>query len=160
MDYASKQNIKMKDMAWSLSCLDHSDTNNETPKAKCDQQTMRSWRPFNSVISEETLNERIVRFIPLIPYPVTEYTSVYTSLKNFQEIRRHLNQSHLLITCDEGVYRIAREIMLMRPEEFKDIILGMGSFHMEKILLGCLGKYLRGSGAENVWIESLVFEIM
>ena len=120
---------------------------------------MPSWSAFNSVIFEETLNERIVRFILFIPYPVTEYTTVYTALKNFQEIRRQLHQSHLPITCDEGVYRIAREIMLMRPEEFKDLILCMGSFHMAKILLGCLGKYLRGSGGENIWIKNLVFGI-
>ena len=140
----------MKDMAWSLSCLDQSDTNDETPKAKCEEQTMPSWRAFNSVISEETLNERTVGFIHSIPYSVTEYTTVYTAFKNFQEIRRQLNQSHLPITCDEGVYRIAREIMLMRPEEFKDLVFCMGSFHMAKFLLGCLGKYLLDSGAVNI----------
>ena len=32
VDYALQENIKMKDMAWSLSRLDHSDTNNKTPK--------------------------------------------------------------------------------------------------------------------------------
>ena len=63
VDCNLQQNIKMKDMDWSLSCLDQSDTNNETPKAKCDQQTMPSWSTFNSIISEETLNERIVGFI-------------------------------------------------------------------------------------------------
>ena len=30
---------------------------------------------------------------------------------------------------------------------------------MAKILLGRLGMYLRGSGAENIWIENLVFGI-
>ena len=44
----------------------------------------------------------------------------------------------------------------MPPEEFKDLILCMGSFHMAKILPGCLGKYLRGSGAGNIWTENLV----
>ena len=146
-------------MAWSLSRLDHSDTNNEMPKAKSEQQTMPSWSAFNSVISEETLNERIVGFIPLIPYHVTEYITVYTALKKIQEIRRQLNQSHLPITFDEGVYRIAWEIIFMRPEKFKNLILCMGSFHMAKILLGCLGKYLCGSGAENIWTENLVFGI-
>ena len=151
VDYALQQNIKMKSMAWSLSRLDHSDTNNETPKATCDQQAMPSWNAFNSVISEETFNERIVGFIALIPYPVTECTTVYTALKNFQEMQCQLNKSHLPITCDEGVYRIAGEIMLMRH--------CIGSFHMAKILLGCLGNYLRGGGAENIWIENLVFGI-
>ena len=32
MDCALQQNMNMKDMAWSLFRLDHSDTNNETPK--------------------------------------------------------------------------------------------------------------------------------
>ena len=100
MGYALQQIIKMKAIAWSLSRLDHSETNNETPKAKCDQQIMPSWSAFNSVIFEETFNERIVGFIPLIPYRVTEYTTVHTALKNFQEIQRELNQSHLPITCD------------------------------------------------------------
>ena len=47
----------------------------------------------------------------------------------------------------------------MRPEEFKDLILCMGSFHTAQILLKCLGNYLRGGGAENIWTESLVFGI-
>ena len=102
VDYALQQNIKMKDMAWSLSSLGHSDTSNETPKVKCDQQTMPSSNAFNSVISEETFNGVIVGYIHIIPYPVTEYTTVYTSLKKL-EIRRQLNQNHFFITCDEGV---------------------------------------------------------
>ena len=107
-------------------------------------------------------HHRIVGFTPLIPYPLTEYTTVYTALKNFQDIRRQLNQSHLLITSDEGVYRIAWEIMLMRPEECLKISSFpgcMGSFHLAKFLLGCLGKCLRCSGTENIWIENLVFGV-
>ena len=42
-------------------------------------------------------------------------------------------------------------------EQFKDLILCMGFFHMAKCLFGCLGKNLRGSGAENIWVENLVF---
>ena len=49
--------------------------------------------------------------------------------------------------------------MLLRPEEFKDLILCMGCFHMAKILLGCLENYLRSSGAENICTENLVFGI-
>ena len=30
---------------------------------------------------------------------------------------------------------------------------------MTKIFLGCMGQYLRGSGAGKIWIESLVFGI-
>lgn len=50
-----------------------------------------------------------------------------------------------------------REIQLLRPEEFSNIVLCMGSFHMAKVALGCLGKYLRGSAAETIFVESSMF---
>lgn len=33
----------------------------------------------------------------------------------------------------------------------------MGSFHLTKILLACIGKYIDGSGLQNVLIENHVF---
>ena len=98
---------------------------------------MPSWSAFNSLVSEETVLQ------------VTKFSTVYTSLKNFQDILKQLDQRHLAVTCDEGVYQIAKEIQLMRPYEFKNIVLCMGSFHMAKCLLTCIGKYLRGSGAKT-----------
>ena len=57
-------------------------------------------------------------FLPLLPFPVTEYSTVYTELKNFNVMLSALNQTNLPVACDEGVYRIAREIQLLRPDEF------------------------------------------
>ena len=44
--------------------------------------------------------------------------------------------------ADEGVYRIAKETQLVKPDESDNLFLGLGGFHMEKILLACLGAYL------------------
>ena len=55
------------------------------------------------------------------------------------------------------MYRIAHEIQLIRSAEFDNIVLCLGSFHMAKVALGCLGKYLKGSGAESILVESSVF---
>lgn len=65
----------------------------------------------------------------------------------------------MAVTVDEGFNHLAREIQLLRSDEFSNIVLCMGTFHMIKILLGCIGKYLRGSGAESIWIESSVFGV-
>ena len=35
----------------------------------------------------------------------------------------------------------------------------MGSFHMIKCLLACVGKYLRGSDAKDIWVENSVFGV-
>ncbi len=84
---------------------------------------------------------------------------MYTSLKNFQNVLNQLKQEKLAITCDEGVYRIAREIMLRCHDEFSKLVLCMGSFHMIKVVLGSIGTYLPGSGAEQIWSKSNIFGV-
>ena len=84
---------------------------------------------------------------------------MYTAMKNFQNVLVYLNQPKLPVTCDEGVYRIAREIQLIRPREFNNIMLCLDSFQMAKVALDCIGKYIKGSGAENILIESGVFDL-
>ena len=78
-------------------------------------------------------------------------------IRNFQDVKSQLNQNHLAVGCDKGVYQIARDIQLHNPQYFPDIILFLGSFHITKILLKCRGKYLEGSGAIEIFTESRVF---
>ena len=73
---------------------------------------------------------------------------------SFQKLARYPHQGNIPyrpLCCDEGVYRIGREIQLLRPDEFKNIFLGMGGFHTKKIVLVCLGKYLEKSGIKKVF---------
>ena len=46
---------------------------------------------------------------------------------------------------------IAKEIQLLRPDEFRSIFLGMGSFHTEKTVLACVGKYVEKCGIEKAF---------
>lgn len=55
---------------------------------------------------------------------------------------------------------MTREIQLIRQKELSDIVFCLGSFHMIQIVLGRLGKYLKGSGAENMLIESALFGVI
>ena len=88
---------------------------------------------------------------------MTEYATVYTALKNFQDILSQLEQSQLPVACDEGVYHIAREIIMNNPTEFSNLVLCLGSFHLIKIVMGAIGKYIDGSGAETILVESKTF---
>ena len=117
-----------------------------------------SWREFNRYITKEDIPQKVVAFLPVIPQPVTQYNTVYTALRNFQGIRRQLLQTALAVACDEGVYHIAREVILIVPDEFNDIVLTLGSFHMTKVFLSCIEKYLCGSGAEEIWIENSILK--
>ena len=48
-------------------------------------------------------------------------------------------------------------MVTLNQEEFTNIFLGMGDFHMEKIVLSCIGQVLKESGIEEIFIENEIF---
>ncbi|CAB4011741.1 Hypothetical predicted protein [Paramuricea clavata] len=75
---------------------------------------------------------------PILPYPATTYDAILTTMINFQDALKQKGDSYGGLWADEGVYRIAKEIQLLKPEQFNNIFLGLGGFHMEKIVLRVL----------------------
>ena len=124
------------------------------------EHIISAWGDFNRFVTKEDITPKTVGFLPLLPQPVTQYDTVYTALKNFQCIRRQLNQAPFVVACDEEVYHIAREIFFIRCPEFADIVLTLCSFHMSKVFLSYIKKYLSGSGIEEIWVESGVFGVI
>lgn len=124
-----------------------------------DIQETPSWAAYNSLFCTDNRPAQIVGFLPILPFPVTQYSTVYTSMCNFKSINQQLKQNNFPIFCDEGVYHIARHIKLVREEEFKNIVVMLGGFHMIKLVLACIGKYLKGSGAEHLFVETEAFGI-
>lgn len=76
---------------------------------------------------------------------------------NFLEINDQLEQNFLPVACDEGVYKLALPIKLLKHEEMKPLFIMLGDFDMEKVVYSCIGKYLDGSGIDNVFIETGLF---
>lgn len=96
-------------------------------------------------------------FIPVLPYKSTSMDSIYTTMKNFQDVLKQRNEEYGALWCDEGVYCIAKEVQLLRPEEFANIWLGMGPFHWTKILVAGMGKFLEHSGITKALYKSGAF---
>ncbi len=94
---------------------------------------------------------------PILPYPATTYDAILTSMINFQDALKQKGDSYGGLWADEGVYRIAKEIQLIKPNDFPDIFLGLGGFHMEKIVFACLGAYLEQSGIFSVLVQTECF---
>ena len=42
-----------------------------------------------------------------------------------------------------------REIQLLSHDSLDNIFLGPGGFHMEKVVIACLGKYFKGTCIES-----------
>jgi len=51
-----------------------------------------------------------------------------------------------------AIYLIAKSIQ-MQTNDFSNLILRIGSFHLQKVWLHCIGQYLEGSGIESILTE-------
>ena len=77
---------------------------------------------------------------------------------NFQDVRLQKGLQWGPLWCDEGVYRIGKELQLLNPNKFANIFLGIGGFHMEKVI-SCCRKYLEESGIDTVLVENEIYGI-
>ena len=73
----------------------------------------------------------------ILPYPATT-NLILTTMINFQDALKQKGDTHGGLWVDEGMYCITKMI----PEFTNILFLGLGGFHMEKIVLVCLGSYL------------------
>ena len=116
---------------------------------KDDNTIIPSWVGMKSMLSSADIPEMHVGFLPFIPNPVTEYSTVYTSMLNFKKLTKQFNQDALPVFCDEGVFRILVDIYLQRKDEFHMLIPMLGAFHTAKCVEHCIGKYIQGCGIEE-----------
>ena len=83
MSTNDRDEIETINVAWILSRLNFSsDDISETNTDQC----VPSWSGFNTLITKELLPQHVVGFLPVNPHPVTDPRTVYTGLKNFQNL--------------------------------------------------------------------------
>ena len=137
------QVVRTKYRIWSLARSDLSETQPQSILNHQTRQCQLGEKP-TQFYQEES------RVPPSSSVTMTQFDTVDTALNNLYGIL--LDQAKLPMTCDEGVCHIAREIQLICPEEFKAIVLCMGSYHMATVVLDCLGKYL-STGCKSVHLK-------
>ena len=54
-------------------------------------------------------------------------------------------------------YRIVKELQLINPDKFGNIFLGLGGFHLEKVIIASCGKYLEESDIDSIFVEHETF---
>ena len=74
-------------------------------------------------------------------------------MKNFTELLGQLKQDALPLFCDEGVFRIVVNIVLQKQYQFRSLIPILGGFHTAKYLQHSIGKYIRGSELEELFVK-------
>ncbi|CAG9764485.1 unnamed protein product [Ceutorhynchus assimilis] len=81
-----------------------------------------SWARIQALTSQKIVPLKKVGFLPVIPSLVTNYSTIFTALKNFENIRAQLeDQSTLSVFCDDaddGIFHIIAEILMNNPASF------------------------------------------
>ena len=62
-------------------------------------------------------------------------------MKTVLDILKQRELPYGLLQCDQGVYKIVKEVHLLTPDEFDNIFLGMGGFHTGKIVSASTEKF-------------------
>ena len=75
---------------------------------------------------------------------------------NFQDVFFQKLQTYGPLWCDEGVFCLEKELQLLNPTLFDNLFLGLGGFHMEKVMIACCGKYLEDAGVDSNFLENEV----
>ena len=100
-----------------------------------------------------------VGFLPFIPKPVAEYSTMYTSMLNFVKVSNRLDPGILPLVCDEGFLGLFLTFTCRKKDEFCNIILMLGDFHTVKYVDHCIGKYIKGSSIEESLRQTQVFGV-
>ena len=86
-------------------------------------QQCPNWSSFNSAHCTTKLDTSVIGYCPMLNYPSTDPSTIYTVMSNLQKMMCTLNQKHAIITFDLALYKIAKEIQRSRPIEFGNVII-------------------------------------
>ena len=120
-------------------------------------QSFPSFSVVNSFSQDTSTRKTKIAFTPILPYVATEYDTIHTVLCNFQDVLFQKLQTYGPLWCDKGVYRLAKEPQLLNGTLFDNIFLGLGGFHIEKVMIVCCGKYLEDTGVDSIFVENEVY---
>ena len=122
-------------------------------------QHIPSWTGFFiTVRSNVPIMESNVGYLDSINKPATDIATVYEMMKRADRIKDRLKLPSIVIVLDQAMYAKACEVKFKHKEQFKDIVLFMGTFHTLMMILGVAGKRFGDAGFKDVVIHSGIIE--
>ncbi|XP_043480323.1 uncharacterized protein LOC122510010 [Leptopilina heterotoma] len=150
----SQNNIQKINFLWILCRLQYYALENDFFRPSVN--AIPGWTSFQQLLTTQYLPISTVGFCPVIPHPPTSKDVVYTAMTNFVKMYLSLEKSAAVLSCDMAIYLIAKDIQL-RSNEFQGLTLRIGTFHLQKNFLRCLGQFIEGSGLDNILIEANIY---
>ena len=121
------------------------------------ENSVPSFSAIDSLLSAKAIVPTFIAFAPILPYPATEFYSIYTCMINFQDILLQKKLPYEVFWCDENVCRISKELQLLLRPKFDNLFIGIRGFHTEKVPLVCCGLYLKDIGVRDIFVNNEIY---
>ncbi|MES9884489.1 MAG: hypothetical protein ABW185_26895, partial [Sedimenticola sp.] len=118
---------------------------------------MPAWSGFHQLSSTSTEVITTTGYMPLINAPAHEFDTLWEVIRRCKQVSKVLDQQFTVITFDEALYCKAMQLLWLKHEETKDVVLRLGSFHLVLNYMRAIGQYLEASGIKEIWEESGVY---
>ena len=120
-----------------------------------DKPHISTWAAFNSFMTKKPQETNHGAIAPLLRSSPTSPQALYTALCLAQKINACVmgNGRTTVITLDLDLYERAVKIRATTGNK-EYWVLRLGELHIMFALLKALGKYIEGSGIDDIWIES------
>ena len=89
-----------------------------------------------------------------IPFPPTRTDVVKETIVKSKRVSEDCGSTFAVITFDLAISNTAKKIQNEEPDEFKDVFVIFGAFHIEGSIFSAIGKLIEGSGGPYLLIES------
>ena len=95
----------------------------------------------------------VIGYMPIIAASPTELSTVYELLKRSVSLAGEIQQQSIIVVLDQAIYALAQEIIFTHAQEFKQVVLRLGGFHMS-MTMSVIGKRFTDSGLESILAAS------
>ena len=118
-------------------------------------QTVPGWKGWLSCTGKRGVEApTILEYIPPIPAPITENSTVQECLVQAMAMSTALGQSWTIITFDMAAAKKAYQIIWQYPVKFEKVFIRFGVFHTFCIYAASIFKSMEGSGIEQIIIQA------
>ena len=112
------------------------------------------WKVFNAFLSRTSTTATTLGYCPFLQDPPTNPDVVKKALKLCMKSSEKLGLKRTVVTQDQAMYEISYTLCKENPEDFPNLILRLGGFHLLMNYLGSVGKFMTGSGLNDILVQS------
>ena len=123
-----------------------------------DTSSVPAWSSYNALLSDLDLPGTTIRYLPFIPAPLTDFSTIYLTLLKLVTVAESLGQGHILVTAVLPIYSKAEQILWSRPQQLEGkVTMRLGGMYLIMAYVASIGKLFGDGGLMDIMASSGLF---